>query len=68
MDGLREAKADLQVLREQLFALFLRFSLANVDTRKQMIDAAAAALATAELLDSEQFKRPFFHAVGSAAW
>lgn len=66
--ALREAKTDLAALSARLRKLAFSFSQTEVTRRAALTNEARDAAAVAVALGSDQFKRPFFNAVGSSEW
>ena len=66
--GLKEAKTDIQTLAVRLRHVESEFTSETVRSRSDLASAASEAAATAALLGSDTFKRPFFTAVGSQEW
>lgn len=65
---LSEAKSDTEALAARLLALADEFSSETAQQRTRLVTAADEAAASAALLGSDKFKRPFFRAVGSPEW
>lgn len=68
LETLAEAKTDIQGLRDKISALAALFSEDNVSKRKRLICAAVDAMTVAATLGDDQFRRPFFSAVGTPEW
>lgn len=66
--ALRETQSDAQRLRQQILDVATAFSAKSVGVRNDLIAKARSARATAATIGSEQFRRPFFSAVGSPEW
>ena len=66
--ALKEAKSDLDTLSAQLKQLQVHFDTVAIKERARLIAEARAAATTATTLGSDQFRRSFFSAVGSAEW
>lgn len=66
--GLKEAKTDIQTLASRLRDVESEFTSEAARSRSGLASAAGEAAATAALLGSDTFKRPFFTAVGSQEW
>lgn len=66
--ALREAADDIQALRSQLLQLCGYFTETAVTEHRTLISRAKDALAIATAAGSDQFKRPFFNAVGTPEW
>lgn len=65
---LRQAKSDIEALRSSLAASAGKFTSTEVTARRERITNARKLAEAATALGSEQFKRPFFRAVGSPEW
>lgn len=65
---LKQAKEDIAQLSQRLTKLGEMFTPARVATRNELAVRAKAATDTATAVGSEQFKRPFFRAIGSPEW
>lgn len=63
-----QAKADIGELFARLKALATEFGAAKAAARTELSRAARQAADDAAALGSDQFKRPFFNAVGTPEW
>jgi len=68
LDGLIEAKADVESLRAVIAKVAEHFTTEAVAHRKMLIDRAVETAAIAATMGLDQFKRSFFDAVGSTEW
>jgi hypothetical protein len=68
LETLAEAKTDIQGLRDKIAALAALFGEDSVAERKRLIGAAVNARNVAATLGDDQFKGPFFSAVGTPEW
>ena len=66
--GLKEGSSDISSLRGKITSLAAEFSETSVDSRIGLIAAARDALSTASTLGTDQFRQPFFNAVGTPEW
>jgi len=66
--SLKETLVDIQTLREQLVVCGRYFDETAIEERQIGIRRAREALAVAAAAGSDQFKRPFFRAVGTSEW
>ncbi len=66
--SLTEALDDIRTLRLQIIELGSHFTQAAVTEQRSLITRGKEALAIATAVGSDQFKRPFFKAVGTPEW
>jgi hypothetical protein len=64
----KEARADIVSLEIKLKALATFFSPDQAARRTSISETARKAVEAASLMSTEQFRRPFFNAIGSAEW
>ena len=64
----KEARGDILSLDKRLQEVAALFSADQATRRTAMAETAKKAVETASLLSTEEFRRPFFRAIGSAEW
>jgi ABC-type transport system involved in cytochrome c biogenesis ATPase subunit len=64
----KEARADILSFERNLKKLADFFSATQATRRTTISETAKKAVETAALLSTEQFRRPFFNAIGSVEW
>lgn len=68
VEALKQARADLQTLKANMTQLASEFTSAKAVERAALIRTAKETTAEAALLGLDQFRRPFFRAIGTAEW
>jgi hypothetical protein len=66
--ALKQARADIETLAARIDGLGNAFTAEKGSHRNNLAQSAKDAIAAATAMGSEQFRRPFFNAVGTAEW